>query len=528
MASTRRLTAIFAADVAGYSRLMGADEEDTHERLQAHFQQLINPKIALHHGRIVKTTGDGMLAEFASVVDAMRCAAEIQRAMIDRDGRMPDERRIRFRIGINLGDVIAEGDDIFGDGVNVAARLEALAEPGGICVSGTVHDHIRDRLPYPLDDLGEQSVKNIARPVRVYALRAGAIADLPARSEPAAQPTSQPAIAPRLSIVVLPFANLSGDPEQKYFANGITEDLTTDLSRIGGSFVIARSTAFTYEGKPVNAKQIGRQILGDRVGKILLLAVVAQIGKRQHDDRQARRNSGNRDGGGGRRARCRQSGDGCGGQRIDPHRPGNVLDLMLAQVHESKIELIAYLVPHDAADADAAGLRERFQPRRDIDAVAEDVLALGDDVAKVDPDAKPDAPLFGHLCIAVEHPALDLPGAADRVDDASEFRQHAIASGLDDAAAMPGDGRIDQLLEVRSEVLVGAFLVRFHQARIARHVSGEDRGETAGRGHGSGWPTCFEGVSSAIIHGGSRVARSALRLARSTPVPRRARGFWRR
>src|ERR1700680_1441924 len=186
MASTRRLTAILAADVAGYSPLMGADEEGTHERLQAHLQQLINPKIALHHGRIVKTTGDGMLAEFASVGGAMRCAAEIQRAMIDRDGQVPDERRIRFRIGINLGDVIAEGDDIFGDGVNVAARLEALAEPGGICVSGTVHDQIRDRLPYPFDDLSEQSVKNIARPVRVYALRPDSVAELPSASVPSA------------------------------------------------------------------------------------------------------------------------------------------------------------------------------------------------------------------------------------------------------------------------------------------------------------------------------------------------------
>src|ERR1700686_5173713 len=153
MVSTRRLTAILAADVAGYSRLMGADEEGTHERLQAHLQQLINPKIALHHGRIVKTTGDGMRAEFASVVDAMRCAAEIQRAMIDRDAQMPDERRIRFRIGINLGDVIAEGEDIFGDGVNVAARLEALAEPGGICGSGTVHEQIRGKWPARLPDL---------------------------------------------------------------------------------------------------------------------------------------------------------------------------------------------------------------------------------------------------------------------------------------------------------------------------------------------------------------------------------------
>ena len=259
MASTRRLAAIFAADVAGYSRLMGADEEGTHERLKAHFRQLIDPKIEEHRGRIVKNTGDGLLAEFASVVDAVRCAAEVQRGMIDREPEVPDERRIRFRIGINLGDVIAESDDIFGDGVNVAARLEALAEPGGICVSGTVRDQVRDRLPYALDE-GEQSVKNIARPVRVYALHPEAVADLPALSAPPAASTSQPSVAPRLSIVVLPFANLGSDPEQQYFADGITEDVTTDLSRITGMFVISRNTAFTYRNKPINTKQIGREL----------------------------------------------------------------------------------------------------------------------------------------------------------------------------------------------------------------------------------------------------------------------------
>src|SRR3984893_15627779 len=180
MASTRRLAAILAADVAGYSRLMGADEEGTHERPQAVHRQLVDPKITEHHGRIVKTTGDGLLVEFPSVVDAMCCAAEMQRGMIDREPELSDERRIRFRIGINLGDVIVENDDIFGDGVNVAARLEALAEPGGICVSRVVRDQIRDKLPYQFEDRGEQSVKNIARPVRVYALRPEAVAALPA------------------------------------------------------------------------------------------------------------------------------------------------------------------------------------------------------------------------------------------------------------------------------------------------------------------------------------------------------------
>jgi adenylate cyclase len=168
--ATRRLAAIFAADVVGYSRLMGADEEGTHQRFKAHLDELLGPKIGEHHGRIVKTTGDGVLAEFASVVDAVRCAGEIQRAMADRDLDLAEERRLRFRIGVNLGDVIADGDDIYGDGVNIAARLEGLAAPGGVCVSGTVRDHIGDRLPYAFEDMGEQSVKNIARPVRVYAL----------------------------------------------------------------------------------------------------------------------------------------------------------------------------------------------------------------------------------------------------------------------------------------------------------------------------------------------------------------------
>jgi len=260
MALTRRLAAILAADVAGYSRLMGTDEEGTHERVKAHMAQLVDPKIEEHRGRIVKNTGDGFLAEFASVVDAVRCAVEIQRGMADRNEETPPWERIEFRIGVNLGDVIAEEHDIFGDGVNVAARLEALAEPGGICISGTVSDHIGDRLPYPFEDLGEQSVKNIARPVRVYALRPEAVADLPASLAPQTTSVSQPAIAPRLSIVVLPFTNLSNDPEQQYFADGITEDLTTDLSRIAHSFVISRNTTFTYRNKPIDTRQIGREL----------------------------------------------------------------------------------------------------------------------------------------------------------------------------------------------------------------------------------------------------------------------------
>jgi TolB-like protein/class 3 adenylate cyclase/Flp pilus assembly protein TadD len=307
MPPVRRLTAILAADVAGYSRLMGADEEGTHERLKAHRQALIDPKISEYHGRIVKTTGDGMLVEFASVVEAVRCAVEVQRGIAERNTGTPPEKRIEFRIGVNLGDVIAENDDIFGDGVNVAARLEALAQPGGICISRMVRDNVCDKLDYTFEDLGGQQVKNIARPVPAYAMSAAAVASTPlvaaraplgrarrmrrlivptsavammcialavwwtwprgtpstpAVHSPAAQvaPTMANTPAPHLSFVVLPFENLSRDPDQEYFADGITDDLTTDLSRISGSFVIARNTAFTYKGKPVDVKQIGREL----------------------------------------------------------------------------------------------------------------------------------------------------------------------------------------------------------------------------------------------------------------------------
>jgi TolB-like protein/class 3 adenylate cyclase len=258
--ATRRLAAILAADVAGYSRLMGADEEGTHERFKAHLRQVLEPKIREHHGRLVKTTGDGVLAEFSSVVDSVRCAAEIQRAMADCDLDLAEERRLRFRIGVNLGDVIADGGDIYGDGVNIAVRLEGLAAPGGVCISGAVRDHIGDRLPYAFEDMGAQSVKNIARPVRVYAVLSEAIAGTSTAKVLSAPASSPPIAAPRLSIVVLPFTNLSNDPDQQYFADGITEDVTTDLSRIEKMFVISRNTAFTYRNKPIDTKQIGREL----------------------------------------------------------------------------------------------------------------------------------------------------------------------------------------------------------------------------------------------------------------------------
>src|SRR5436190_11331946 len=267
MASTRRLAAILAADAVGYSRLMRADEEGTHERFKAHRGELVDPKIRQHHGRIVKYTGDGMLVEFPSIVEAVLCAVEVQCGMSRRNLDVPLEQRISFRIGINLGDIIAEPEDIYGDGVNIAARLEALAEPNGICISQTVYEQVRDKLPYPFDDMGQLAVKNIARPLHAFAIRADAIAALPLAETPLLTRPSEPsiavstrALAPRLSIVVLPFANLSGDPGQLYLADAITEDVTTNLSRIPDIVVISRSTAFTYRDKPIDTKQIGREL----------------------------------------------------------------------------------------------------------------------------------------------------------------------------------------------------------------------------------------------------------------------------
>jgi adenylate cyclase len=247
----RKLSAILAVDVAGYSRLMGADEEGTLARLKAHRHDLIEPRIQEYRGRIVKTTGDGILVQFASVVDALRCAVEVQRGMIERNAGVPQERRIEFRMGINVGDIIIDGDDIYGDGVNIAARLEGLADPGGICVSLGVRDEVRDKLDLTFEDAGEHQLKNIARPVRVYRVRL---------SGTAREAAPFLAFRNKPSIAVLPFENLSGDPEQQYFSDGITEDVITELARFRQLFVIARNSSFQYRGQAVDVKRIGREL----------------------------------------------------------------------------------------------------------------------------------------------------------------------------------------------------------------------------------------------------------------------------
>ncbi|MBO0738795.1 MAG: adenylate/guanylate cyclase domain-containing protein, partial [Alphaproteobacteria bacterium] len=253
----RRLAAILAADVAGYSRLVGEDEEGTLERLRVLRREVVDPMIKEHRGRIVRVTGDGLLVEFSSVVDAVRCAVDTQREMGLRNAGLPGNQRIELRVGINLGDIIDDEQDIYGDGVNVAARLEALAAPGGICVSRVVRDQVRDKLNFSFDDRGEQQVKNISRPVRVFDVNMTAntmaITPNPAARAPLPLPDKP-------SIAVLPFQNMSGDPEQEYFADGMVEEIITALSRIRWLFVIARNSSFTYRGKSVDVKQVGRQL----------------------------------------------------------------------------------------------------------------------------------------------------------------------------------------------------------------------------------------------------------------------------
>jgi adenylate cyclase len=251
----RRLAAILSADVVGYSRLMGVDEARTFSRLNALRRDLIDPAIAAHSGRIVKLMGDGVLVEFASAVDAVTCAVEIQRQLREQNASGSEDDAIRFRIGINVGDIIIEGEDILGDGVNIAARIESIAEPGGICLSNAAYDQVRDKLKEKFVDLGEQALKNIARPVRVYQL------DLAPRTPSAPEaPQLKPAQPDKPSIAVLAFNNMSGDPEQEYFSDGISDDIITDLSKLSELHVIARNSTFTYKGKAVDVKQVGRDL----------------------------------------------------------------------------------------------------------------------------------------------------------------------------------------------------------------------------------------------------------------------------
>ncbi|MFK0689461.1 adenylate/guanylate cyclase domain-containing protein [Mesorhizobium sp. IMUNJ 23033] len=252
----RKLAAILAADVAGYSGLMERDEEGTHERLRVLLRNVVRPAVETHRGRIVKTAGDGLIAEFSSAIEAVRCAVELQQAMTERNAAIPEDRRLTFRMGINLGDIMSEDDDIFGDGVNIAARLEALADAGGILISHTVYEHVDRKLPVRFDDQGERVLKHIARPIRVYRVCWEAVP-----AGPALQPASgQPGLPDEASIAVLPFTNMSSDPEQGFFGDGLAEDLITDLSKVPGLLVIARNSSFAYTGRSADIRAIAREL----------------------------------------------------------------------------------------------------------------------------------------------------------------------------------------------------------------------------------------------------------------------------
>lgn len=286
----RRLCAILAADVAGYSRLMSSDEDGTLAALTAHRRELIDPSVTGHSGRIVKATGDGLLVEFASVVDAVKCAAEIQRGMAERNKAVAQDRRLAFRIGINLGDVIVQHGDLYGDGVNVAARLEALAEPGGICLSAAAHEQVRDKIAVGFEDMGEHRVKNIARAIRAYRVALGLTNSAP---------TSGAGLQSSPSVAVLPLNNMSTDAEQQHFADGLAEDLITDLAKVAGLQVTARNSTFVYKGRPVSVPQVGRELevryvvegsvrkLGNRV-RITAQLIDATTGKHVWADRYDR------------------------------------------------------------------------------------------------------------------------------------------------------------------------------------------------------------------------------------------------
>jgi adenylate cyclase len=413
----RRLAAILAADVAGYSRLMGTDEEGTHGRLKAHLAELVEPKISEHRGRTVKSTGDGFLAEFPSVVDAVRCAVEVQRGMFDREPDIPDDRRIRFRIAINVGDVIAEEHDIFGDSVNIAARLEALAEPGGICVSGIVHDQVRDKLDLAFEDIGNQQVKNIARPVHAWRLWLG--------EKSAALPTTTPALPDKPSIAVLPFQNMSGDAEQDYFVDGLVEEITTAISRLPWLFVIARNSSFTYKGKAVDVKQVARELgvryvlegsmrkAGNRVrisGQLIDTATGAHIWADRFD------------------AAIDDIFE------LQDRVASSVVGAIEPKVRQSEIER-AGRKPTESLDAYDLYLRAQRQYRKFTGSSVDQAIELSKRALALDPSYAPAAALIG-LCRTTQWQQGWVSGSAVVRAEAVRLARQAIETGKDDPDAL--------------------------------------------------------------------------------------------
>ena len=439
----RRLTAILAADVAGYSRLIGADEEGTLAQLKAFRKTLVDPTIAKHRGRIVKTTGDGMLVEFASAVDAARCAVEVQRGMADENTEIPQAKRIEFRIGIHLGDIIIDDNDIFGDGVNIAARLESIAVPGGISISRAVHDQVRDRINVCFDDKGEIALKNIARPVQVFAISGAK------ESKTTVSPESKPALAlpDKPSIAVLPFTNMSSDPEQDYFADGMVEDIITALSHFKALFVIARNSSFTYKGRAVDVKQVGRE-LGVRYvleGSVRKAANRVRITGQLVDT---------------------ATGAHLWAERFDGGL-GDIFDLQ-DQVTESVVGAIAPAVekaeierakrkPTESLDAYALYLRGlarlyQFGNRQAND----EALRLFNSAIELDPDF---ASAYGRaaFCYVIAKINGWISDTANEIAEVKRLAQRAVELGKDDAIALAAGG--NALVFVVRDLEVGAGLI---------------------------------------------------------------------
>ena len=439
----RRLTAILAADVAGYSRLIGADEEGTLAQLKAFRKTLVDPTIAKHRGRIVKTTGDGMLVEFASAVDAARCAVEVQRGMADENTEIPQAKRIEFRIGIHLGDIIIDDNDIFGDGVNIAARLESIAVPGGISISRAVHDQVRDRINVCFDDKGEIALKNIARPVQVFAISGAK------ELKTTVSPESKPALAlpDKPSIAVLPFTNMSGDPEQDYFADGMVEDIITALSHFKALFVIARNSSFTYKGRAVDVKQVGRE-LGVRYvleGSVRKAANRVRITGQLVDT---------------------ATGAHLWAERFDGGL-GDIFDLQ-DQVTESVVGAIAPAVekaeierakrkPTESLDAYALYLRglARFYQFANRQA-NDEALRLFNSAIELDPDF---ASAYGRAasCYVIAKINGWISGTPNEIAEVTRLAQRAVELGKDDAIALAASGYA--LAYVVRDLGVGAALI---------------------------------------------------------------------
>jgi adenylate cyclase len=439
----RRLTAILAADVAGYSRLIGADEEGTLAQLKAFRKTLVDPTTAKHRGRIVKTTGDGMLVEFASAVDAARCAVELQRGMADENTEIPHAKRIEFRIGIHLGDIIIDDNDIFGDGVNIAARLESIAVPGGISISRAVHDQVRDRINVCFDDKGEIALKNIARPVQVFAISGAK------ESKTTVSPESKPALAlpDKPSIAVLPFTNMSGDPEQDYFADGMVDDMITALSHFKALFVIARNSSFTYKGRAVDVKQVGRE-LGVRYvleGSVRKAANRVRITGQLVDT---------------------TTGAHLWADRFDGGL-GDIFDLQ-DEVTESVVGAIAPAVekaeierakrkPTNSLDAYALYLRGsdrlyQFTSRQ----ANEEALRFFNSAIELDPDF---ASAYGRATTCYVAAKINgwISGTPDEIAEVTRLAQRAVELGKDDAIALAASGWA--LAAVVRDLEVGAALI---------------------------------------------------------------------